>query len=90
MALNRQIARLAKILVDSEGILFDEAQARLKSLTLEVVVGDDTLSPAAHAAVLTVVSVGHRTFLGGVRVRGRLDQPLNTALPLLAKTLGGP
>ncbi|MBN9533496.1 MAG: hypothetical protein J0H10_09075 [Alphaproteobacteria bacterium] len=88
MALNRQIARLAKILVDSEGIGFDEAQARLESLTLEVVVGDDAVSPAAHAAVLTTVSVGRRTFVGGVRVRGALNQTLNTALPLLAETLG--
>ena len=88
MALNRQIARLAKILVDSEGIRFDEAQARLESLTLEIVVGDDAVSPAAHAAVLTTVSAGRRTFVGGVRVRGALDQTLNTALPLLAETLG--
>ena len=87
MALNRQIARLAKILVDSEGISFDEAQARLKSLRLEVVVGEDAVSPAAHAAVLTAISVGRRTFVGGVRVRGALDQTLNTALPLLAETL---
>ncbi len=88
MALNRQIARLSKILVDSEGISFDKAQARLEALTLEIIVGADAVSPAAHAAVLTAVSVGHRTFLGGVRVKGALDQPLNSALPISARTLG--
>ncbi len=88
MALNRQIARLAKILVDSEGISFDEAQERLEALTLEIIVGKDAVSPAAHAAVLTAVSVGRRTFVGGVRVTGALDQPLNSALPLSARTLG--
>ncbi len=80
MALDRQIARLAKILVDSEGVSFDEAQSRLRALTLEIVVGPDALSPAAHAAVLTAVSVGRRTFVGGVQVTGTLDQPLNSAL----------
>ncbi len=89
MALNRQIARLAKILVDSEGLSFDEAQARLEARTLEIIVGKDAVSPAAHAAVLTAVSVGRRTFVGGVRVKGALDQPLNSALPLSARTLGG-
>ena len=45
MALDWQIARLSKILVDSEGITFDEAQARLRALTLEggkVISGENT------------------------------------------------
>ena len=88
MALDRQIARLSKILVDSEGITFDEAQARLRALTLEIVVGADAASPAAHAAALTAVSVGSRTFVGGVRIVGAVDQPLKSALPLTARTLG--
>lgn len=88
MALDRHIARLAKILVDTEGISFPEAQARLRALTLEVVVGPDAVSPAAHAAVLTAVSVGHRTFVGGVRVSGAIDQPLTSALPLKGPSLG--
>jgi hypothetical protein len=87
MALDRQIARLSKILVDSEGITFDEAQTRLRNLTLEIVVAADASSPAAHAAVLTAVSVGSRTFVGGVRVVGAIDQPLNSALPLTARTM---
>lgn len=88
MALDRHIARLAKILVDNDGISFDAAQARLLALTLEVVVGPDAVSPAAHAAVLTAVSVGYRTFVGGVRVIGAIDQPLNSALPIFAASLG--
>ena len=87
MALDRQIARLSKILVDSEKISFDEAQARLRALTLEIVVGPEAASPAAHAAILTAVSVARRTFVGGVRVTGALNGRLNSALPLRAESL---
>ena len=88
MALDKEIARLSKILVDSEEIDFPEAEARLRSLTLQIVVGDGTNSPAAHAAVLTAVSVGRRSFLGGVRVIGKTKQPVITALPISGCTLG--
>ena len=87
MALERQIARLSKILVDSEKISFDEAQARLRALTLEIVVGPEATSPAAHAAILTAVSVASRTFVGGVRVTEAVDGCLNSALPVRAKSL---
>ena len=87
MALDRQIARLSKILVDSEDISFDEAQARLKAFTLEVVVQPEATSLAAHAAILTAVSVASRTFVGGVRVTGAIEQPVNSALPLKAERL---
>ncbi len=87
MALDLHIARLAKILVDSEKISFDEAQARLQALTLEVVIAPEAVSPAAHAAILTAVSVASRTFVGGVRVTGAIDQPLNSALPLRGGSL---
>lgn len=87
MALDRQIARLSKILVDSERISFDEAQARLRALTLEIVVGQKATSPASHAAVLTAVSVARRTFVGGVKVTGAVDGRLNSALPLHAESL---
>ena len=73
--------------MDSEKISFDEAQARLRSLTLEIVVAPEAMSPAAHAAILTAVSVGRRTFVGGVRVTGAVDGPLNSALPLRAESL---
>ncbi|MGC9954504.1 MAG: hypothetical protein ABSD21_09530 [Rhizomicrobium sp.] len=88
MVLERQISRLAKLLVDSEHITFDEAQEQLRALTLEIVVGPDATSRAAHAAVLTAVLVGSRTFIGGVRLAGTTDQPLNSNLPLMAATLG--
>ncbi len=87
MALDRQIARLAKILVDSEEISFDEAQARLRALTLEIVVGSGATSPAAHAAILTAVLVASRTFVGGVRVTGAVEGRLNSALPIRAESL---
>ena len=87
MVLELQIARLAKILVDSENISFDEAQDRLRALTLEVIVGPEAASPAAHAAILTAISVASRTFIGGVRMRGAIEQPLNSALPLKAGSL---
>lgn len=87
MALDRQIARLSKILVESEKISFDEAQDRLRALTLEIVVGPEATSPAAHAAILTAVSVASRTFVGGVRVTGAVDGCLNSALPLRADSL---
>lgn len=87
MAIDREIARLSKILVDSTGISFHEAEARLRSLKLEIVIGANSSSPAAHAAALTAVSVGRRTFLGGVRVVGQTDQAVITALPF-ASTLG--
>lgn len=88
MAVDREIARLSKILVDSEGILFPEAEARLRSLKLEIVVGGHGDSAAAHAAVLTAVSVGRRTFLGGVRVIGNVGQPVVSTLPVEGRTLG--
>ena len=87
MALDRQITRLAKILVDSEKISFDEAQAKLRASTLEIVVGSEAMSPAAHAAILTAVLVASRTFVGGVRVTGAIDGCLNSALPSSAGSL---
>jgi hypothetical protein len=88
MALEREIARLSKILVDTQGITFPEAQAKLRALKLEIVVGQGAASTAAHAAVLTAVSVGRRSFVGGVRVVGALDQAANSLLPIPGETLG--
>lgn len=87
MAIEREIARLSKILVDAEGITFPEAERRLRSLRIEIVVGSGAGSVAAHAAFLTAVSVGRRTFLGGVRVSGQVAQPLVTAIPMEGATL---
>jgi hypothetical protein len=88
MAIDKEIARLSKLLVDSEGISFPEAEARLRGLTLQVIIGKNSKSPAAHAAALTIVAVGRRTFLGGVRVAGEIDQPVITAFPVEGRTLG--
>ena len=88
MALDREISRLAKILVDSENISFDEAQAKLRALTMEIAVGPEAVSSAAHAAILTAASVGSKTFVGGVRVTGATDGPVSSALPLGARTVG--
>lgn len=88
MALDRRLSRVSKILVDTDDIGFPDAEARLKALTLEVEIGPKAASPAAHAAILTAISVGSRTFVGGVKVSGLLDQPLKSCLPLAAKTIG--
>lgn len=80
MTLNRQISRIAKLLVDAEGINFPEAESRLRAMTLEINVGPDAASPAGHAAALTAFAVGRRTFLGGVRVAGDLQQSLLSPL----------
>jgi hypothetical protein len=87
MALDYEIARLSRILVDTQGISFDEAQARLRNLKLEIIVGSDATSVAAHAAVLTAVSVGSRSFVGGVRIVGNVSQHTNNLLPIPGDTL---
>jgi len=88
MALKPEAARLSKLLVDSGfGEDFEQAQRQIDGLTLEIVVGDGSSNPAAHAAVLTAVSVGGRCFGGGVRVTGRVNQPVISALPVRGPSL---
>lgn len=87
MTLTRQLSRIAKLLVDAEGIGFPEAEQRLRGMTLDIVVGPDAASPAGHAAVLTAFAVSRRTFMGGVRVTGDRDQILQSTLSMQA-TLG--
>ena len=87
MALDYEIARLSRILVDTQGISFDEAQAKLRALKLEIAVGPDATSRVAHAAALTAVSVGRRSFVGGVRVVGAVGQRANSLLPVPGDTL---
>ena len=90
MTLTRQLSRVAKLLVDAEGISFPGAEQRLRAMTLDIVVGPDAASPAGHAAVLTAFAVSRRTFLGGVRVTGDLGQPLQSSLstrPTLGEAL---
>ncbi len=89
MALNAELSRGAKILVGA-GLDFEAAQAKLGALSLDVVVGRDVVGdPAAQAAVLTAVSVGLRSFVGGVRVFGAAGVTLALPLPLGAATLDG-
>lgn len=88
MTLTHQLSRIAKLLVDAEGIGFPEAESRLRAMTLDIVVGPDAANPAGHAAALTALAVSRRTFLGGVRVIGDLSQPLQSPLSARA-TLGG-
>lgn len=80
MTLTRQLSRVAKLLVDAEGVGFAEAEDRLRAMTLEIQVGVGARNPAGHAAVLTALAVGRRSFVGGVRVIGDLDQPLQSPL----------
>lgn len=80
MALTRQLSRIAKLLVDAEGIGFDEAERRLRAMTLEIIFGAGADNPAGHAAVLTAFATGRRTFVGGVRVTGDLTRPLQSPL----------
>ena len=88
MGVRHEISQISKLLFETKQISLEAAQQWLRSLTLEIVVGTDASSPAAHAAVLTAVLVGSRTFVGGVRVVGATEQPLNSSLPLKAVTLG--
>ena len=86
MEINQKTSRLLKLFLD-EGLSFTEAQTRLSGLTLEIAVGPDAISPTAHAAILTAVSVGLRSFPGGVQITGATEQPLNSCLPLPGKSL---
>ena len=76
-----EFSRLAKLLVDAEGITLAEANERLTKLRLEIVM-HDSRSVSAQNALLTSVAVGHKTFVGGVRIRLNDDPPLVTSLPI--------
>ena len=88
MALDPALARISKILVDGNHVTYDEAQSTLRNLRLHIVVGRSATSPAAQAAILTIVAAGLRTFAGGIRLSGAVDVPLVTSLPVDAPTLG--
>lgn len=77
-----ELSRIAKMLIDAEGISDVEAEARLRAMTLEIVVGDGAHCIAGHNAILTAVAVGKKTFVGGVAVRIDEDSPLLSALPV--------
>jgi hypothetical protein len=54
---NLEVSRLAKLLVDAQGISLKEAIARLSALRLEIV-ATDAESVSAQNALLTSVAVG--------------------------------
>ncbi|MBV1692073.1 hypothetical protein KRR38_31490 [Novosphingobium sp. G106] len=87
MALTPELSRLAKMLIDAEGITHEEAETRLRSMTLEIVVGRDAHSVAGHNAILTAVAVGAKSFVGGVAVKLVEDTKLLSTLPVGTTTL---
>lgn len=87
MALTPELSRLAKMLIDAEGITDDEAEARLRSLTLEIVVGRGADNAAGHNAILTAVAVGTKSFVGGVAVRLLDDAKLISTIPIGTSSL---
>ena len=87
MELAPELSRLAKMLIDAEGITGAQAEARLRAMTLEIVVGLGADSSAAQNAILTAIAVGQRTFVGGVRVILAKDAKLISSLPIGAASL---
>ena len=87
MALTPEFSRLAKMLIDAEGITDEEAEARLRSMTLEIVVGRGVDNAAGHNAILTAVAVGVKSFVGGVAVRLAADDELISAIPVATSSL---
>jgi hypothetical protein len=87
MALSPELSRLAKMLIDAEGITDDEAEARLRSMTLEIIVGRGAHNQAGHNAILTAVAVGGKSFVGGVGVRLLEDVELISSVPIGTSSL---
>lgn len=88
--------RLAKQLVDSgRAETLEDAEAHLRTLRIDVEFASDATSAAHHDALLTVIALARRTFLGGVNVVGDLDAsnrsrlPFNGRLRDAVKALGG-
>lgn len=88
MAIDKHISRLSKIIAEREGITFPDAEAKLKSLTLEIVIGKGADTPAGQTAILTAVNLAHRTFVGGVRLSGEVHTGLCSTLPVQGSTIG--
>jgi len=64
-----QLSRIFKLLIDKDDMLPDEARVRLQSCTLQIKCGADLRSkPGLQAALLTMLNVGARTFLGDISV----------------------
>lgn len=89
--------RLVKQAIDSGTVAsVDEAEALFRGYRLGIELDPAAAAdPAQQAALLTVVALGRRVFLGGVTVAGSLDTPLVLATPFgrtladAVRTLGG-
>jgi len=76
-----QIARQAKLFVDSGRDTQDEAIERLRGLQVTISIGDDAChTSAGQAAFLTAVATAVRCFAGGVFVKGNLEAAILTPL----------
>ena len=76
--------RLVKQVIDSGAVKsVAEAQSMFRGYRLAVEIGaTEAANPVSQAALLTVVALGRRVFLGGVSVSGDLSTELATVLPL--------
>ena len=76
--------RLVKHAIDSGAAhSIADAEAMFRGYRLAVEVGATAAAdPVSQAAILTVVALGRRVFLGGVSVAGDLSADLATSLPL--------
>ncbi|WP_186307835.1 thiamine biosynthesis protein ThiF [Paraburkholderia sp. BCC1884] len=76
--------RTVKQLVDSgRASTFEEAERIFGGYKLHVHLAPETASQrSAQIALLTIIQLGKRTFLGGVEVSGTLDVPLEKGLGL--------
>ena len=75
--------RLVKHAIDSGAAQsVAEAEAVFRGYRLAVEIGATAAAdPVSQAALLTVVALGRRVFLGGVSVAGNLSNDLLTPLP---------
>jgi len=76
MKLAESLNRTIKLAMDEgRADSYEQAQALFKSFKLRIVVGVGfTSSPAAEAAVLTILNAAPRTFLGGVELIGPMEE----------------
>ncbi|WP_269514472.1 hypothetical protein [Brevundimonas subvibrioides] len=82
--LHSRFNRTAKYFMDNgRAQTAEEAMGLLESFGLTIAVGPEIRSsPAAQIALLTLVNLARRTFLGGVHVVGPLDVPVLVPLSL--------
>jgi hypothetical protein len=87
MMLDPRVARIRAALVNSGRYSFPEAEAKIASSILSVVLAPESAAtPAGQAALLTAVATGVRCF-GRVLADGVLHVPLIVPLPIPARTV---